>query len=78
MIDVLTLHGGGALLLLLHEGGDGGAGALAPGGGRGHVVTMVRRVRVRETGHIRRTEHGARPPPAITAEIRQIKQIVVQ
>ena len=75
MIDVLTLHGGGALLLLLHEGGDGGAGALAPGGGQGHVV---RRVRVRETGHIRRTEHGARPPPAITAEIRQIKQIVVQ
>ena len=76
MIDVLTLHGGGALLLLLHEGGDGGAGALAPGGGQGHVVTMVRRVG--EAGHIRRTEHGTGPPPAITAEIRQIKQIVVQ
>ena len=63
MIGVLTLHGGGALLLLLHQGGDGGAGALAPGGGQGHAVPMVRGA---ETGIIRRTEHGTGPPPAIT------------
>ena len=63
----MTLHGGGALLLLLYEGGDGGAGALAPGGGQGHVVTMVRGVRVPEAGHIRRTEHGTGPPPTINS-----------
>lgn len=62
VIGVLTLHGGGALLLLLHQGGDGGAGALAPGGGQGHAVPVVRGA---ETGIIR-TEHGTGPPPAIT------------